>query len=490
LIAALWNAERRLAAADDEYSSDLTRANAIAALAPYLAGHESMVGEALAVARAFADPHGRAVALAGLSAVADANDRNAIAGELEALADAAIGTSDAQAILVAVSGSPVTTRRDELLRRALQLAMAPDDRDIWLTALTRVIRTSPKALQSEIARRAIAALRPITAGAVPRLIALMELLPESDRDALVAEVQASAEGLSGKQQAGSLAALAPHPSAQQLAGDATMSMSQAAVGADSLSGADKAAPAPERAATFEQAWDEYEAVTDPIERAYSRSQLLADAPPDQLSARIASLLPALALPRSEAHHEDYQASTIFGIAKSNMAADGSIVATLETEARAMNDPYNRAASLAVLIPYLDAARGQSAFDAAVDAARLIERLDHRSLVFVDFLLPVCPLPRRPPFAAEALRVVIKWGRMDTERAARLVDELLAGNHDALWAAWGELEEELTNQSRATVLGFIANCGALLDRLFGEDGAAAISQAVLDVGRWFPAKREQ
>ena len=628
LLAALWKAVRR-PAADGEYSNDLS--HAIAALAPYLVGHESVVDEALAVARAFVDPHARAVALAGLSDVVGPDDHRAIIGELDALANAAIGTGDAHAILVAIAERQVTTRRDELLRRALQLSMAPDDGDIWLTALNRAVRASPKALQSAIAREAIDRLRPVTGGSVPKVTMLIELLPAPDREVLVAEMRAAIEGLPSEQSVYSLAALASvsaarrdvllreaidtiaempaagradvlvgvaqyiatdgaatqravriltdlppsaevlraalpllpscsveeriafvraltertlasgveswahselatlatfgahDPSALQQMTDTAIAMNNAAAAAAlcvaiaALPGADKAEaciracwartgsigelqrrtvrlkllpllPAPDRAAAFEQTWDEYDAEQDAIDRAHLRSQLLVYAPREQLSTRIASLLPALTLNRSEEHHEDYQASTLIGIAQSNAALDVSIVAALETRARAMHDPHNRAVSLAVLIRYLDPVRGESAFDAAVDAARLIDRLDYRSLVFVDFLLPVCPLPRRPAFVVEALRVVIRWGRMDTGRVARLIDELLVGNDDALWAAWGELEEELSNQSRATVLQFVAHCGALLDRLFGEDGAAAISQAVLDVGRWFPPKR--
>jgi hypothetical protein len=248
-------------------------------------------------------------------------------------------------------------------------------------------------------------------------------------------------------------------------------------------------PPGERNHAFSEAWNDADAESDGIDRAYLRSQLLASAPPEEQADRIASLLPALGLSERDFHHEDYKASVLLAIARS--AVPGSfVVAELEARARKMSDPHNRAGALLAVVPHLDGARRDAAFDAAVDAARQIERSHYRTRVYADFLLPASPPTRRPELALEALRAVIVSGERSAELARRLVNGILAGSDEYLSVIWRDLEEVLAEQGRATVLRFIATCGALLDRVLGTAGAAAITRAILDVGRWFPPNRRR
>jgi hypothetical protein len=204
--------------------------------------------------------------------------------------------------------------------------------------------------------------------------------------------------------------------------------------------------------------------------------------------RIADLLTALSLPASEAHHEDYQAGILFQIAK-YIDKDPALIARLETHARAMRDPTNRAYCLESLLRHLAGGERESVFDAAVEAAHQIERLDYRSRIFAEFLLPACPPARRAALLVKTLRILIKARRMEGQPAAQVIAEVAALSDDALlWTAWDEVQEELADQPRATVLDFISACGPVLDRLFGQEGAAAISRALLDIGRWFPPSR--
>jgi hypothetical protein len=529
-----------LAAATAITGDYYARAEALAGLAPYVAGGEQaeILAEALAAATAIPLEHTRAYQLARLGPYLPPS----LLSQALAAARAITGDSARSQALAGLAPYAAAGEQATVMAEALAAATAITDDNARCVALAGLAPYAAAGEQATVMAEALAAATAITDDDA-RARALAGLGPDLTADLLSQALATATAMLDDTARAVALAGLAPHVAADKQATviaealAAATAITDASAHAQILAGLAPYVAAEKQATVMAEALAAATAITDDYPRSRALAKLGRHLTRAQLSqaltvanaitegdfradalAGLGPYLPADLLSHARAAAtaitDDYDRSRALAALAPYMAAgeQATVMAEALAAATAVTDDYDRSRALAALTPYMTGEQQRTVISEALAAALAITDDDYARALALAALGPYLP----PDLLSQALAAAVAITFDDYARASALSKLAPYLTPDLLTRAMGIapkvlpdtlttilergrvlllpdgntayaylLRDSLTGGERDVCFYVIAAAAPTVAQLGGLPAIEHCLKAIRDVHRWWP-----